>query len=136
MRALTDIFSSTLGSQMALVALILYEAWPRFIDGIFDFSPEAQNDAKFWSLVVVIGIGVSLVWRWHRRQLALQIGVTTTVLFLVFSYLQAWISADRWVGIDEWSSVVDDQWLWFWVVLSPFAAGAWWVRQITGGRRS
>ncbi len=130
-----DIASSALGSQMALAALVAYEAWPRFIDGIFDFdNAEAQTNAQFWSLVMVIGIVVGLVWRWHRRELAIQIGVTTAALFVAFSYLQVWISLDRGVGFDEWGSVVADEWLWVWVVISPFAAGAWWVRSITAGR--
>ncbi|MDJ0962289.1 MAG: hypothetical protein QNJ88_16700 [Acidimicrobiia bacterium] len=135
MRALVDIVSSALGAQMALAALVIYEAWPRFIDGILSFdNAEAQTNAQFWSTVIVIGIGVGLVWRWHRRELAIQIGVTTTILLLAFSYLQAWISLDRGVGFDEWGTVIADEWLWFWVLAAPFAAGAWWVRQIMGGR--
>ena len=135
MRALIDIVSSALGAQMALAALVLYEAWPRFIEGIFDFgNAEAQTNAQFWSLVVIIGIGVGLVWRWHRRELAIQIGVTTAALLIAFSYIQLWISLDRGVGLDEWGSVVADEWLWFWVIISPFAAGAWWVRQLRAGR--
>lgn len=135
MRALVDIVSSALGAQMALAALILYEAWPRFVDAIFDFAnPEAQTNAQFWSMVVVIGIGVGLVWRWHRRELAIQIGITTSILFLAFSYVQAWISVDRGVGLDEWGTVVADEWLWFWVLIAPFAAGAWWIRSIRGAR--
>ena len=133
MRALLDILFSAMGAQMALAAIVVYEAWPRFIDGIFDFeSATAQTNAQFWSMVIVMGLAVGLVWRWHRHQLFVQIGVTTMVLFLAFSYLQVWISSDRGVGFDEWGSVVADEWLWIWVLIAPFAAGAWWVRVITG----
>jgi hypothetical protein len=135
MRAFVDVVSSALGAQMSLIALVLYEAWPRFVDALFDFeTAKALTNAQFWSLVVVIGIGVGAVWRWHRRELAMQIGGTTMVLLVAFSYLQAWISLDRGVGLDELGGVIDDQWLWLWVVIAPAAAGAWWVRRLTNAR--
>ena len=136
MRAFVDIVSSALGAQMALAALVIYEAWPRFVDALFDFdTAKAEANAQFWSLVVVVGIGVGAVWWWHRRAWALQIGITTMALLIAFSYLQAWISLDRGVGFDEWGGVVNDQWMWFWVTSAPAAAGAWWVRRITGARQ-
>ena len=39
-----DIVSSALGAQMALAALVIYEAWPRFVDALFDFDT-AQAEA-------------------------------------------------------------------------------------------
>ena len=135
MRPLIDILASALGAQMSLVALVLYEAWPKFVANIFSFDTlQAEQNAQFWSFIVIVGIAVGAVWRWNRRELAIQIGITTSVLLTAFAYLQLWFTLNRAAGLDEMGAAIDDQWFWFWVVLAPAAAGAWWIRSLTNRR--
>lgn len=137
MRPLTDLFVSALGAQMSLVALVLYEAWPRFLDSvIFDDSKLGPNVTReqanwtFWTLVLVIAVAVGLVWRWHRAELSVRVGISTAVVLVATCYLQFWITWGELASFDNFGIVVVDGWMWLWVVLAPLLGGAWWVREL------
>ena len=134
-RPLLDLFVSALGAQMSLVALVLYEAWPKFLDNVLTFdTPREQANWTFWSLVLVIALAVAGVWRWHRAELSMRVGISTAVVLLATSYLQFWITNDQTASFDDLGFVVYDGWMWFWVVLAPLLGGAWWVRKLRGKR--
>jgi len=143
MRPLTDLFVSALGAQMSLASLVLYEAWPKFLDNvIFDDSrlglgmSRDQANWTFWTLVLVVAIAVALVWRWHRAELAVRVGVSTAVVLIATSYLQFWITYGELASLENFGLVVVDGWMWLWMVLAPLFGGAWWVRELRRPRSS